>query len=74
MSTKLSIIHQVSGQKIVVPARCMRLCAQCLMPMALDHYHWQDETTVQLVYLCSHPGTSRFKSVTAKLDRKGDLS
>lgn len=58
---------------IDVPVSCMRLCAQCLSAMHLDHYHWSDEKTVELVWLCEHTQTSRFKRVTAELNPMGDL-
>jgi hypothetical protein len=60
--------------KITVPPSCQRLCAQCLNPMPIHHYHWQQQHEVHIVYLCQHRSTGRFKSVVAKLDRRGRLS
>lgn len=71
---KMTILTPISNNRVEVPASCQRLCAQCLEPMPLDYYHWENETTVHLIYLCQHSNTSRFKRVAATLDRKGRLN
>lgn len=71
---KLYIHHQYTGRAVEVPSSCQRLCAQCLNPMHLDYYRWDSETEVVIMYVCSHPGTGRFKRVQATLDKKWRLN
>lgn len=74
MARKIQIWNFNQTIKVNVPTNLMRICAQCLLVMPINHYFWVDETHVDIVYLCEHPGTSRFKSVHATLDRLGRLS
>lgn len=63
-----------TGKVIELPNSVLRLCAQCLEPMPLDYVRWDSETDVTLMYLCQHKETSRYKTVRAKVDKKGRLS
>lgn len=70
----LKIVNPHTNRKLDVPARHQRLCAQCLNPMKLNYCWWSSENTVELVYLCQHKTTARFKRVQATLNKKGQLS
>lgn len=74
MKSQLRIWNYNHTKKVDVPPSCMRLCAQCLNPMRLDRYFWMSETEVDMAYVCEHRQTSRYKVVSAKLDKKGRLS
>ena len=73
MSKKTSIINPHNNVRIYLPPHLLRLCGQCLNPMPVNYYRWNSETEVTIMFLCSHKGTSRFKRVDAKLDKKGRL-
>jgi hypothetical protein len=68
------IVNPHTNRKVEIPARFQRLCAQCLNPMPLHNAWWSSENTVELVYLCQHKLSARFKRVQATLDKKGRLS
>jgi len=74
MARPVQIWNFNHSKKVSVPNSCLRLCAQCLDVMRIDHYVWVREDTVDIMFLCEHKGTSRFKRVQAVLDRNGKLS
>ena len=74
MSKKTSIINPHTGKRIETTSLRTPMCAQCLNPMTIDYTWFSSEHTVQVMFICVHKNTTRYKKMGFKLDKKGRLS
>lgn len=74
MSKKISIINPHTHKHIDTKNLRLPLCAQCLDPMRLDYYWFSSEHVVQVMFVCEHKNTTRYKKLGFRIDKNGGLS